>query len=222
MGVRGRTHIVYVLVAITYCLRYGQCLWRLRPLVNLRPWMLASDERYVITNSCLRLQSSWLESRTVTELRVMASSLVFMVQSLYIWPMMRAIVRARSEFEPLHVSIAEHVAGRSTKLADFVRLALRNTQNMRMAFECLDLMLMRIHLTRVTWSLLQLKKKLPAVTLDIIAEFLVEGDLSLLDHEDPNLNMEVVNDFVRDDDWLSDPISTSAMTAVKALAQASL
>ena len=136
--------------------------------------------------------------------------------------MLRAIVCARNQFEPLHVSILEHVAGRSTKLAVSVRIAFDNSQKMRLAYDILDRVLLRIHLTRVTWSVLQLRTKLPATTLNFIAEFLVEGAVSLLDHEDPDLNLEVAADWLRADDWLSDPMSTSASTTAKALAQASV
>ena len=169
----------------------------------------------------MRLESSWLESSAVTESRAMVSTLVSIAQCLYIWPMLRAIVCARNQFELLHVSILEHVAGRSTKLADSVKITLQNTQKMRLAYDCLDRVLLRIHLTRVTWSVLQLRTKLPATTLNFIAESLVEGAVSLLDHEDPDLNFEVVTYWLRADDRLSFT-STSALATAKALAQASV
>ena len=128
-------------------------------------------------------------------------SVVAAVQRCFIWPMLMEIMSCR-HLNAVDAGVLSYLIRheRMTLFQMLYRVASINTRRMRMAYQNLTGVTLRLIVASAAWSTLQLRTKLPPVVLDCIMDFIVEepGAFDLRDYEDHfAIDIERVNNFIK-------------------------
>ena len=136
-------------------------------------------------------------------------SVVAAVQRCFIWPMLMEIMSCR-QLKAVDAGVLSYLIRheRLTLFQMLYRVASINTRRMRMAYQNLTSVTLRLIVASAAWSTLQLRTKLPSVVLDCIMDFIVEepGAFDPRDYEEHfPMGVNRVNNFINRGGVFSNP-----------------